>query len=102
MKRLCFIFFSILQEWNKIVKRDIKDIKIRQMKTRWGSCNPYKSYINLNIELIKKPKICIEYVIFHELTHLIYPDHSSKFYEYLSLYMSDWEKRKEILGQSNL
>ncbi len=95
-------FFSILQEWNKIVKRDIKDIKIRQMKTRWGSCNPYKSYINLNIELIKKPKICIEYVIFHELTHLIYPDHSSKFYEYLSLYMSDWEKRKEILGQSNL
>ncbi|ABK83296.1 M48 family metallopeptidase [Campylobacter fetus] len=95
-------FFSILQEWNKIVKRDIKDIKIRQMKTRWGSCNPYKSYINLNIELIKKPKICIEYVIFHELTHLIYPDHSSKFYEYLSLYMSDWEKRKEILEQSNL
>lgn len=95
-------FFSILQEWNKIVKRDIKDIKIRQMKTRWGSCNPYKSYINLNIELIKKPKICIEYVIFHELTHLIYPDHSSKFYEYLSLYMSDWEKRKEILEQSDL
>ncbi|EKR8080215.1 M48 family metallopeptidase [Campylobacter fetus] len=95
-------FFSILQEWNKIVKRDIKNIKIRQMKTRWGSCNPYKSYINLNIELIKKPKICIEYVIFHELTHLIYPDHSSKFYEYLSLYMSDWEKRKEILEQSNL
>uniref|UniRef100_UPI003AF80A80 M48 family metallopeptidase n=1 Tax=Campylobacter fetus TaxID=196 RepID=UPI003AF80A80 len=95
-------FFSILQEWNKIVKRDIKNIKIKQMKTRWGSCNPYKSYINLNIELIKKPKICIEYVIFHELTHLIYPDHSSKFYEYLSLYMSDWEKRKEILEQSNL
>ena len=46
-------FFNILQEFNKIVKQDIKSVKIRQMKTRWGSCNPYKSYINLNIELIK-------------------------------------------------
>ena len=90
-------FFNILQEFNKIVKQEIKDIKIRQMKTRWGSCNPHKSYINLNIELIKKPKICIEYVVFHELVHLIYPNHSKEFYNYLSLYMSDWEKRKEIL-----
>ena len=52
-------FFNILQEFNKIVKQDIKSVKIRQMKTRWGSCNPYKSYINLNIELIKKPRACI-------------------------------------------
>ena len=90
-------FFNILQEFNKIVKQDIKSVKIRQMKTRWGSCNPYKSYINLNIELIKKPKACIEYVVFHELVHLLYPDHSKKFYDYLTLYMPDWQKRKEIL-----
>jgi len=90
-------FFNILQEFNKIVKQDIKSVKIRQMKTRWGSCNPYKSYINLNIELIKKPKSCIEYVVFHELAHLHCPDHSKKFYDYLSLYMPDWQKRKEIL-----
>lgn len=90
-------FFNILQEFNKIVKQDIKSVKIRQMKTRWGSCNPYKSYINLNIELIKKPKSCIEYVVFHELAHLHYPNHSKKFYDYLSLYMPDWQKRKENL-----
>ena len=90
-------FFNILQEFNKIVKQDIKSVKIRQMKTRWGSCNPYKSYINLNIELIKKPKACIEYVVFHELAHLLYPNHSKKFYDYLTLYMPDWQKRKEIL-----
>ena len=93
-------FFTILQEFNKIVKQDIKSVKIRQMKTRWGSCNPYKSYINLNIELIKKPKACIEYVIFHELAHLLYPNHSKKFYEHLSLYMPDWQKRKEILERA--
>ena len=93
-------FFNILQEFNKIAKQDIKNVKIRQMKTRWGSCNPYKSYINLNIELIKKPKACIEYVVFHELVHLVHPSHSKQFYDYLFLYMSDWEKRKEILERS--
>ncbi|MEH1010976.1 SprT family zinc-dependent metalloprotease [Campylobacter concisus] len=93
-------FFNILQEFNKIVKQDIKSVKIRQMKTRWGSCNPYKSYINLNIELIKKPKACIEYVVFHELVHLLYPDHSKKFYDYLTLYMPAWQKRKEILERT--
>ena len=93
-------FFNILQEFNKIVKQDIKSVKIRQMKTRWGSCNPYKSYINLNIELIKKPRVCIEYVVFHELAHLLYPNHSKKFYNYLTLYMPDWQKRKEILERT--
>ena len=93
-------FFNILQEFNKIVKQDIKSVKIRQMKTRWGSCNPYKSYINLNIELIKKPRVCIEYVVFHELVHLLHSDHSKKFYEHLSLYMPDWQKRKEILERA--
>ncbi|WP_107790870.1 M48 family metallopeptidase [Campylobacter concisus] len=93
-------FFNILQESNKMVKQDIKSVKIRQMKTRWGSCNPYKSYINLNIELIKKPKSCIEYVVFHELAHLLYPNHSKKFYDYLVLYMPDWQKRKEILERA--
>ena len=93
-------FFNILQEFNKIVKQDIKSVKIRQMKTRWGSCNPYKSYINLNIELIKKPKACIEYVVFHELAHLLCPNHSKKFYDYLALYMPDWQKRKEILERA--
>lgn len=93
-------FFNILQEFNKIVKQDIKSVKIRQMKTRWGSCNPYKSYINLNIELIKKPRVCIEYVVFHELAHLLYHDHSKKFYDYLTLYMPDWQKRKEILERT--
>ena len=99
-KKAMLYFFNILQEFNKIVKQDIKSVKIRQMKTRWGSCNPYKSYINLNIELIKKPKACIEYVVFHELAHLLYPNHSKKFYDYLTLYMPDWQKRKEILERT--
>lgn len=90
-------FFNILLAFNQIAKQNIESLKIRQMKTRWGSCNPYKSFINLNIELIKKPKVCIEYVVFHELVHMIHPNHSKEFYRYMSLYMPDWEWRKSVL-----
>ncbi len=90
-------FQKTIEKYQPIVKKDIKTIRIRSMKTRWGSCNPKKSYINLNLELIKKSKASIEYVVFHELTHLIHHNHSAKFYNYLTLHMPDWKKRKLIL-----
>jgi len=90
-------FKKIIAKYSKLLNVEVKNIRIRQMKTRWGSCNSHKSYINLNIELIKKPSYAIEYVIFHELTHLIYPNHSKEFYNYLTTYMPDWKKRKERL-----
>ena len=90
-------FKKIIVKYSNLVNVRIQNIKIRQMKTRWGSCNSVKSYINLNSELIKKPLNAIEYVIFHELTHLIHPNHSREFYNYLSTYMPDWKKRKERL-----
>ncbi|MBL7113105.1 MAG: M48 family metallopeptidase [Bacteroidales bacterium] len=66
---------------------------IREMPTRWGSCTP-KGKIILNPELIKAPKGCIEYVIIHELCHLICHDHTKKFIDLLSKEMADWEKWK--------
>jgi predicted metal-dependent hydrolase len=94
-------FDKALAKYQQIVKKDIKSVKIREMKTRWGSCNPAKSYINLNSELIKKSTSCIEYVVFHELTHLIHTDHNKQFYNYLSVYMPDWKKRKRLLEKTN-
>ena len=91
---------SLTEYWAEKIGVSYGRISIRGQKTRWGSCNPYKSYINLNIELIKKPKACIEYVVFHELAHLLYPNHSKQFYDYLTLYMPDWQKRKEILERT--
>ena len=84
-------------KYQPIVNKEVKNVRIRKMKTRWGSCNPAKSYINLNSELIKHPTQCIEYVVFHELTHLIYPNHDKNFYNYLSLHMPNWMKVKENL-----
>lgn len=68
-------------------------IVLREMPTRWGSCTP-KGKIILNPELIKAPKGCIEYVIIHELCHLIHHDHTQKFIDLQSKEMKDWEKWK--------
>ena len=90
-------FKKIIAKYSKLLDVSVQKVRIRQMKTRWGSCNSVKSYINLNIELIFKPLNAIEYVILHELAHLIHPNHSREFYNYLSTYMPDWKKRKERL-----
>ncbi len=68
-------------------------IVFREMPTRWGSCTP-KGKIILNPELIKAPKGCIEYVIIHELCHLIHHDHTQKFIDLQTKEMPDWEKWK--------
>lgn len=68
-------------------------IVLREMPTRWGSCTP-KGKIILNPELIKAPKGCIEYVIIHELCHLVHHDHTQKFIDLQTREMKDWEKWK--------
>ncbi len=90
-------FLKAIEKYKCIVKKEVNSVKIREMKTRWGSCNYVKGYVNLNLKLIEKPKECIEYVVFHELTHLIHPNHSKNFYNYMTLYMPDWKIRKEKL-----
>lgn len=70
---------------------------IRKMKTLWGSCTPQKNKITLNEYLLKADIRCIRYVILHELTHLIYPNHSKEFYDFLTIYMPDWKVCKQQL-----
>ncbi len=74
-------------------KVEPSSIVLRNMPTRWGSCTP-KGKIILNPELIKAPKGCIEYVIIHELCHLIHHDHTQKFLDLQNKEMKDWEKWK--------
>ncbi len=75
---------------------DYPELTIRQMQTRWGSCTP-KGKVILNPELIKAPKGCIEYVIIHELCHLIEHNHTKAFYELQETIFPDWRKWKERL-----
>ena len=76
---------------------DKPEIKIRKMKARWGSCIPEKQLILLNSELIKAPKLCIDYVVLHELIHFKYRNHDSNFYDFMTSLMPDWKQRKKIL-----
>ncbi len=80
----------------KKYKVEPKGLFIQEMKTRWGSCTA-KGKIILNPELIKAPTKCIEYVIIHELCHLIYHDHTQKFISLQTKEMPDWEKWKDKL-----
>jgi predicted metal-dependent hydrolase len=82
----------------KKYKVEPSSIVLRDMPTRWGSCTP-KGKIILNPELIKAPKGCIEYVIIHELCHLIHHDHTQKFIDLQTKEMKDWEKWKMKLEQ---
>lgn len=73
------------------------EIYIRNMSSRWGSCNTSKHRIGLNVQLIKKDITCIDQVVLHEVAHFISPDHSSKFYAVLDKLMPDWKERKNDL-----
>jgi hypothetical protein len=82
----------------KFIKYKISqpEVKIKRLKKKWGSCSK-QGKITLNSELVKAPKGCIEYVINHELCHLVEHNHSSAFYELQEKTMPDWEKRKNKL-----
>lgn len=72
-------------------------VTIRKMKTLWGSCSKHLNKITLNEYLLKADMSCIEYVVLHELTHLIYNAHNKDFYDFLTIYMPDWKERKKRL-----
>lgn len=72
-------------------------ISIKKMKTMWGSCTKSLGKITLNEYLLKADIMCIQYVVLHELTHLIYTYHSKDFYDFLTIHMPDWQSRKKQL-----
>ncbi|TRZ41672.1 M48 family metallopeptidase [Robertkochia solimangrovi] len=95
-------FDKVISEQIQRYKRfDIEapEVEIRRMKNRWGSCTP-KGKIILNPELIKAPGKCIEYVLIHELCHLVHPNHGKQFYALLGELLPGWVKWKEKLEQT--
>ena len=73
-------------------------LRIRTMKSCWGSCLVNKGIITLNRKLLMKHRECIEYVVVHELCHFIHPNHSKEFYKFMEQFMPDWKERKVRLN----
>ena len=92
------LFLQFMEKWLEILDENVEKVAIKPMKTRWGSCNYVKRYINLNTELIKRTPFEIEYVILHELTHLKYPNHGRGFYNYIERYMPNYKFAEKMLN----
>lgn len=75
-------------------------IKIRKMTSRWGSCQPSRGVITLNLSLMGAPVFCIEYVVVHEFCHLVHPNHSGAFYALVERYMPYWKEARTYLKEN--
>lgn len=88
---------NLIHYWEAIIGVKVAEWGIKKMKTRWGSCNTKAARIWLNLNLIKKPPQCLEYVLVHELVHLLEPSHNKRFYRLMSEFMPQWQEHQRKL-----
>ena len=90
---------GIIAKYEKLMSVKVCDFGIKKMKTRWGTCSRDAKRIWLNLELAKKPKYYIEYIILHEMVHLLERCHNKHFVGYMDKFMPQWRQYKEELSQ---
>lgn len=90
---------ELVENWSPIVKRKPKACGIRKMKTKWGSCNIEAKRIWLNLELVKKPPECLEYILVHELVHLLERHHNDRFRKYMDKFLPKWREHRNLLNK---
>lgn len=88
----------LLAKWEKHIGVKCAGFHVQRMRTKWGSCSPERGTIRLNSELARKPKPCLEYLVVHELIHLIEPTHNARFRSLLDKYLPNWQNRKKTLN----
>ena len=89
----------LVEKWEVILQVKVNHWEVKQMKTLWGSCNHKTQRIIFNLELIKKPTHCIEYIVAHEMTHLVERLHNSKFTSILDAHIPTWRLLKDELNE---
>lgn len=93
---------GIIAKWEPEMGVRVNEARIRKMKTRWGTCNPHARRIWLNLELAKKPASCLEYVVVHEMVHLIERRHNDRFWKLMDRFMPTWRYHRDELNRSPL
>ena len=92
----------LIAKWETIIGEDVAEWGVKRMKTRWGSCNIKARRIWLNLELIKKPACCLEYIIVHEMVHLLERLHNDRFVTYMDEFMPHWRQCQDELNKTLL
>ncbi|MFW5783092.1 MAG: M48 family metallopeptidase [Spirochaetota bacterium] len=92
----------LVSEWEPRVGVHAKETRTKRMRTRWGSCNIEEQRIWLNVELMKKPPACLEYVLVHELMHLKERNHTERFRELMDRHLPTWRQRRDQLNSAPL
>jgi len=97
--KLISLLYELNKKYGTLTGYLPREVRVREMKSLWGSCNVRERKITYNFHLIEKPLEAIEYVVLHEISHMPYPDHQTGFWEFVSKYMPDWRTRKRLLGE---
>jgi hypothetical protein len=90
---------ELIAKWERVLRVQVQQVFVQQMKTRWGSCNPQAGTIRLNTELAKKPKDCLEYIVLHEMVHFLEPKHGERFVSLMDRFMPRWQFLRDKLNR---
>ncbi|MCK4304334.1 MAG: M48 family metallopeptidase [Candidatus Eisenbacteria sp.] len=89
----------LLTRWEPLLDVRVERFFVQRMKTKWGNCNHTARTIRLNTELAKKPAECLEYIVVHELVHLLEPTHNARFVALMDQFMPSWTHLREVLNR---
>ena len=101
-KQLRLAVPPLIARWEPIVGHEVPQWSIRRMKTKWGSCNRETGHIWFNLELAKKHPLSLEYVVVHEMAHLLERNHGTRFAELMDRFLPDWRSRRDELNNAPL
>lgn len=88
-----------IAKWERRIGVKVRQVFVQRMKTKWGSCNHRRASIRLNTDLASKPRECFEYILVHELVHLLEPTHNERFSSLMDKYMPKWQAYRESLNR---
>jgi predicted metal-dependent hydrolase len=97
--RLKQVLPGIVVRWEKEMGVRVREFRVKSMKTKWGTCNRKAQRIWINLELAKKPPECLEYIVVHEMVHLLERYHNDTFYRYMDRFLPQWRTYKDVLNK---
>lgn len=90
---------GLFAKWEPVMDVKVGRLFTRRMRSRWGTCNTRSRDIRLNTELVKKPVECLEYVVVHEMVHLLEPSHNVRFKALMTRFMPNWAAHRQMLNR---